>query len=97
MMDDIVIMIFSMILLLIVGFAVGYAVATRSSLMAIENVNNWIKSTEANHWIQIELYNDLEYKYESLMKEYEQYKGTMKAMRDLGIYKGDDLKKEELL
>lgn len=90
MMNDIVIMIFSMTLLLIVGLAVGYAFATRSSLMAIENVNNWIKSTEANHWIQIGLYKDLEYKYENLMKEYEQYKGTMKAMKDLGIYKRDD-------
>ena len=90
MMNDIVIMIFSMILLLIVGLAVGYAFATRNSLMAIENVNNWIKSTEANHWIEIGLYNDLECKYENLMKEYEQYKGTMKAMKDLGIYKRDD-------
>ena len=90
MMNDIVIMIFSMILLLIVGLAVGYAFATRSSLMAIENVNNWIKSTEANHWIEIGLYNDLEYKYESLMREYEQYKGAMGAMKDLGIYKRDD-------
>ena len=41
--------------------------------------------------VQIGLYNDLEYKYESLMKEYEQYKGAMKAMKDLGIYKRDDL------
>lgn len=90
MMNDIVIMIFSMTLLLFVGFAVGYAFATRSSLMAIENVNNWIKSTEANHWIEIGLYNDLKYEYENLMKEYEQYKGTMKAMKDLGIYKRDD-------
>lgn len=89
-MNDIVIMIFSMTLLLIVGFVVGYAFATRDSLMAIENVNNWINSTEANHWVQIGLYNDLEYKYESLMKEYEQYKGAMKAMKDLGIYKSDD-------
>lgn len=90
MMNDIVIMIFSMTLLLLVGLAVGYAFATRSSLMAIENVNNWINSTEANHWVQIGLYNDLEDKYENLMKEYEQYKGTMKAMKDLGIYKKDD-------
>ena len=90
MMNDIVIMIFSMTLLLIVGFAVGYAFATRDSLMVIENVNNWIQSTEANHWIEIGLYNDLEYKYENLMKEYEQYKGAMKAMQDLGIYKRDD-------
>lgn len=89
-MSDIVIIIFSMALLLVVGFAVGYAFATRSSLMAIENVNNWIESTESNHWVQIGLYNDLKYEYESLMKEYEQYKGTMKAMKDLGIYKRDD-------
>ena len=52
-MNDIVIMIFSMTLLLIIGFVVGYAFATRNSLMAIENVENWIKSTEANHWIEI--------------------------------------------
>ena len=90
-MSDIVIIIFSMFLLLVVGFAVGYASATRSSLMAIENVNNWIESTESNHWVHIGLYNDLKYKYESLMKEYEQYKGAVKAMRNLGIYKRDDL------
>lgn len=89
-MNNIVLMIFSMTLLLIVGLVMGYAFATRSSLMAIENVNNWINSTEANHWIQIGLYNDLEFKYENLMKEYEQYKGAMKAMKDLGIYKRDD-------
>ena len=52
-MNDIVIMIFSMTLLLIIGFVVGYAFATRGSLMAIENVNNWIQSTEANRWIEI--------------------------------------------
>lgn len=90
-MNDIVIMIFSMTLLLLVGIAVGYAFATRSSLMAIENVNNWIETTESNHWVEIRLYKDLESKYETLMKEYEQYKGAMKAMKDLGIYKRDDL------
>ena len=90
-MSNIVIMIFSMTLLLIVGFAIGYAFATRNSLMAIENVNNWINSTKANHWVEIRLYKDLEDKYESLMKEYEQYKGAMKAIKDLGIYKRDDL------
>jgi hypothetical protein len=84
MMNDIVIMIFSMTLLLIVGFAVGYAFATRSSLMAIENVNNWIESTEANHWVEIGLYKDLEIKYEELIKEYEQYKGTIKALKEWG-------------
>ena len=94
-MSEIVMMVLSIGFLLFVGIIMGYAFATRSSLMAIENVNNWINSTEANHWIEIGLYNDLEYKYENLMKEYEQYKGTMKAMQDLGIYKRDDEYEEE--
>ena len=30
------------------------------------------------------------------MKEYEQYKGDMKAMKDLGIYKRDDWMSESV-
>lgn len=72
------------------GFSLGFEMVGFETSLAIENVNNWINSTEANNWIEIGLYNDLEYKYENLMKEYEQYKGTMKAMKDLGVYKRDD-------
>lgn len=70
------------ILTLILGMAIGYAWATKDSLMAIENVNNWICSTQSNDWVQYRLYEELEEKYERLLEEYNQYQGTIKALRD---------------
>ena len=82
MMSEIVMMVLSIGLLLFLGIIIGYAIATRDGLKSIENVNRWIETTESNHWVQIELYNDLETKYEELIKEYEQYKGTIQALND---------------
>ena len=82
MMSEIVMMVLSIGLLLFLGIIIGYAIATRDGLKSIENVNRWIETTESNHWVQIELYKDLETKYEELIKEYEQYKGTIQALND---------------
>ena len=81
-MSEIVMMVLSIGLLLFLGIIIGYAIATRDGLKSIENVNRWIETTESNHWVQIELYKDLETKYEELIKEYEQYKGTIQALND---------------
>lgn len=82
MMSEIVMMVLSIGFLLFLGIIIGYAIATRDGLKSIENVNRWIETTESNHWVQIELYKDLETKYEELIKEYEQYKGTIQALND---------------
>ena len=82
MMSEIVMVVLSIGLLLFLGIIIGYAIATRDGLKSIENVNRWIETTESNHWVQIELYKDLETKYEELIKEYEQYKGTIQALND---------------
>lgn len=84
MMSEIIIMVLSIGFLLFVGIIIGYVIATRDGLKSIENVNRWIETTESNHWVQIELYKDLEIKYEELIKEYEQYKGTIKALKEWG-------------
>lgn len=81
-MSEIVMMVLSIGFLLFLGIIIGYAIATRDGLKSIENVNRWIETTESNHWVQIELYKDLETKYEELIKEYEQYKGTIQALND---------------
>ena len=81
-MSEIVMVVLSIGLLLFLGIIIGYAIATRDGLKSIENVNRWIETTESNHWVQIELYKDLETKYEELIKEYEQYKGTIQALND---------------
>lgn len=83
-MSEIVIMVLSIGFLLFLGIIIGYAIATRDGLKSIENVNRWIETTESNHWVHIELYKDLETKYEELIKEYEQYKGTIKALKEWG-------------
>ena len=83
-MSEIVMMVLSIGFLLFLGIIIGYAIATRDGLKSIENVNRWIETTESNHWVQIELYKDLETKYEELIKEYEQYKGTIQALNDWG-------------
>lgn len=80
--------IFTIIGIFAVAFFVGYSYATKSSLLAIENVERWIEHTESNCWVQYEMYRDLEDKYEQLLSEYHQYRGTMKAINDY-CKKGD--------
>lgn len=65
-----------------VFFMIGYAYATRRSLLAIETVEQWIQDTESNQWVQYSMYKDLEEKYDKLVREYEQYRGMIKAIKD---------------
>ena len=83
-MEEIFILIFILIGTIIISFSIGYAWATRCSLLAIENVNNWISNHEANCWVQYSMYEELEKKYIKLLSEYEQYRGMIKAIDDCG-------------
>lgn len=73
---------FSCLLTCMISLIIGYSWATHDSLNAIENVNRWIEDTQSNRWIQYHMYQELENKYDALLKEYEQYRGTMKAIDD---------------
>lgn len=65
---------------------IGYCLAERDSISAIMRVDNWISTVEDNQWIHYEMYKELEEKYEDCLKEYEQYRGMIKAIKD---YDGD--------
>lgn len=80
--DDGMMFFFSCLLTCMISLIIGYSWATHDSLTAIENVNRWIEDTQSNRWIQYYMYQELEEKYELLLKEYEQYRGTMKAIND---------------
>lgn len=71
------------ILFLLAGCGIGYAIATRHSLGGIERVNRWIDDTESDQWVSYKLYKDLQEKYENTLKEYEQYRGMVKCLKDL--------------
>lgn len=68
----------------LVFFMIGYVYATRRSLLAIETVEQWIQDTKSNKWVQYSMYKDLEEKYDKLVKEHEQYRGMIKAIKDCG-------------
>ena len=72
-----------MVLGAICFMSVGYAFATRHSLLAIENVERWINDTKSNQWVAYSIHKELEEKYIALLKEYEQYRGTVKCLEDL--------------
>ena len=65
---------------------IGYCCAERESIGAIRRVDNWISTVEDNQWVQYTMYEELEKKYENCLKEYEQYRGMIKAIKD---YDGD--------
>ncbi len=61
---------------------IGYCFAERHSINAIMRVDDWISTVENNEWIQYGMYKELEEKYEDCLKEYEQYRGMIKAIKD---------------
>ena len=65
-----------------VFFMIGYSFATRRSLLAIENVEQWIKDTKSAQWVHYPIYKELEEKYDKLVREHEQYRGMIKAIKD---------------
>lgn len=66
----------------ILGFCAGHTVLHKDAWLTIDKISRWIDDTNSNQWIQYNMYENLENKYEGLLKEYEQYKGTMKAIED---------------
>lgn len=61
---------------------IGYCFAERESIGAIRRVDHWISTVEDNRWVQYTMYEELEKKYEDCLKEYEQYRGMIKAIKD---------------
>lgn len=83
-MTDMILMCSIVVLGAFVFFMIGYCYATRRSLLAIETVEQWIKDTKSNRWVQYSMYNELEEKYDKLLSEHEQYRGMIKAIKDCG-------------
>lgn len=69
-------------LIFIVGMCIGYCMLKSDAESAISKVSQWIDDTTSNKWVQYEMYYELEKKYDNLLSEYEQYRGTMKAIND---------------
>lgn len=82
MADEIVLMIFIDFLVFLVGLCIGYCMLRSDNASAVDKISRWIDETQSNQWIQYYMYQELEEKYESLLKEYEQYRGTMTAIND---------------
>ena len=83
-MTDMILMCSIVVLGAFVFFMIGYSYATRRSLLAIENVEQWINDTNSNLWVHYSLYSELEEKYDKLVSEHEQYRGMVKAIKDYG-------------
>lgn len=82
MENEIAMSIFCSILTFVIGFCVGHAVLHKDTWLTLDKISQWIDDTNSNKWIQYHMYQDLETKYENLLKEHEQYRGTMKAIND---------------
>ena len=65
----------------------GYAWATRDSLLCIENVERWINDTNSNNWVDASLYYKIQEDYNELLAEYNQYQGAVKALKDCNKFK----------
>ena len=84
------IVLFCSITTFVIGFCLGHTVLHKDAWLLIDRIAQWIDDTNSNKWIQYSLYENLENKYESLLKEYEQYRGTMKAIDDYHKQKDGD-------
>lgn len=85
--QDMMFMFFAGFLIFVIGICIGQFMLKADTESAVRKVEQWIDDTTSNKWVQYEIYQDLEEKYEALLREYEQYRGTMKAIND--CCKGD--------
>ena len=82
MIDDITMLFLGCILTFVIGFCVGHTVLHKDTWLTLDKISHWIDNTNSNKWVQYYMYQDLETKYDNLSKEYEQYRGAMKAIND---------------
>lgn len=82
MTEQIIWIIIIWLLTAILFSVIGYCLAERDSMGAIRRVDHWISTVEDNRWVQYTMYEELEKKYEDCLKEYEQYRGMIKAIKD---------------
>ena len=81
-MTDIMMVLFCSITTFVIGFCLGHTVLHKDAWLLIDRISQWIDDTNSNKWIQYSMYENLETKYDALLREYEQYRGTMKAIDD---------------
>ena len=82
MIDEITMLFLGCILAFVIGFCVGHTVLHKDTWLTLDKISQWIDDTNSNKWVQYSMYEDLEVKYDALLREYEQYRGTMKAIDD---------------
>lgn len=82
MENEIMMILFCSITTFVIGFCLGHTVLHKDAWLLIDRISQWIDDTNSNKWIQYSMYEDLEEKYELLLREHEQYRGTMKAIND---------------
>lgn len=63
------------------GCCFGYAISVRDGLSYISKIIQQIELLD-NQWVAYSIYKDLLNKYDTTVKEYEQYKGCIKAFKD---------------
>lgn len=82
MENEIMVLIFCSLLTFAIGFVLGQTMSHKNAWIILEQISQWIEDTHSNQWVQHSIYQDLEVKYDALVREYEQYRGTMKAIND---------------
>ena len=75
-------MFFAGFLIFVIGICIGQFMLKADTESAVRKVEQWIDDTTSNKWVQYEMYQELEEKYENVLREYEQYRGTMRAIDD---------------
>lgn len=82
MVEDWLVILCIWCLSIIAGIAVGYAIATKESLTAVQSIERCINNTNSNDWVHYEMYKELEEKYNNLVKDHERYRGMIQAIKD---------------